>query len=251
MNWAQTFYHKQALWGGLYQGEVTAWHRAKAARVKHWLGAPPKQVLELGAGGGQDAIALAEQGYAVVALEREPLLVAHIRRLLRAHPSVSVQVVEGDFYEVDFPPQAFDAVCYWDGFGIGRDADQHRLLKRISRWLKPDGMALIDVYTPWHAAKSAWHGQQIGEAWRVYAFDAQQHRWIDTWTFQGETIAQSLRCYTPAELQTLLVGTGLTLVEVYPGGMMDYEAGRFIPEAPLEEAMWYTALLRPRDFSTG
>ncbi|WP_152918148.1 class I SAM-dependent methyltransferase, partial [Ardenticatena maritima] len=75
---------------------------------------PPKRVLELGAGGGQNAIALAEKGYEVFAVEREPLLVKHIRRLLRQHSGARVKVIEADFYQVALPEDGFNAVCYWD-----------------------------------------------------------------------------------------------------------------------------------------
>lgn len=37
---------------------------------------------------------------------------------------------------------------YIDGFGIGEDADQLRILKRINGWLNEDGYALRDIYEP-------------------------------------------------------------------------------------------------------
>ena len=244
MNESHKFYRLQEEWGGVYSGEVTAWHRHRAQRVRSVLGQPPKQVLELGAGGGQDAVALAEQGDIVVALEREPLLVAHLRHLLREHPTAQVRVVEADFYQADLPEGAFDAVCYWDGFGVGTDEDQRRLLRRVRYWLRPGGLMLVDVYTPWHAAKSAGHRMRIGKAERTYAFDAHRCRWIDTWRMADEHVTQSWRCYSPADLRLLLEGVGLEIIDVQPGGAMDYATGRFQAEAPLLEAMWYTAVLK-------
>jgi len=245
--WTRDFYAKQAEWSGVYYGDVTPWHRRKVAKVQTVLGPPPKRILELGAGGGQHAIALAELGYEVVAVEQVPRLVQHIHALRRQHPQAQVDVVEGDFYQVDLPEGVFDGVCYWDGFGVGTDDEQRALLRRIYRWLKPEGRAWIDVYTPWHAAKSAGHGGQVGRAKRVYGFDGAGCRWIDRWWLEetGEVIEQSLRCYSPADLRLLLEGTGLVLVDVEPGGMMDYEHGRYVEPVPLEQAMWYVAMLRP------
>jgi len=243
----QNFYGKQAAWSGAYRGDVQDRHRRKAAWARTIIGEPPGRILELGAGGGQDAIALAEEGYEVTAVELEPLLAQRIRALLRKHPQANVSVIEADFYRVSLPEHSFDAVCYWDGFGIGTDEEQRNLLERIRRWLRPDGVALIDVYTPWHAARSAGHGWRVGSAWREYGFDGVGCRWIDRWRSDetGEEIEQSLRCYSPADLKLLLDGTGLELVDVRPGGMMDYENHRYVAEAPLEKAMWYVAILKP------
>ncbi|RME10349.1 MAG: class I SAM-dependent methyltransferase [Ardenticatenia bacterium] len=245
-SWARRFYAKQAEWSGVYWGDVEVRHRRKAKRVRGVIGTPPKRVLELGAGGGQDAIALSEEGYDVVAVEQEPLLVEHIRRLLRQHSGARVKVIKADFYQVTLPEQSFDAVCYWDGFGIGTDAEQRKLLQRIWSWLRLDGVALIDVYTPWNAAKSAGYGWRVGRAKREYKFDGENCRWIDRWWLEetGESVEQSLRCYSPADLRLLLEGTGLVLERVEAGGMMDYENRQFIETAPLEQAMWYMAVLR-------
>ncbi len=247
-NWVREFYAKQAEWSGAYWGDVRDWHRQKARWVRSVIGPPPRLVLELGAGGGQDAVALAEEGYTVVAVEQEPILAGHIRRLIKSHPKAQVQIVEADFYKVRLPEGKFGAVCYWDGFGLGSDNDQRALLRRIRRWLAPNGVALIDVFTPWHAAKSAGYGFKVGKATRRYSFDGEGCRWIDRWQSDesGEVVVQSLRCYSPADLKLLTEGTGLYLSGVKPGGMMDYESGKFYKNAPLEKAMWFVAILRPR-----
>lgn len=68
-----------------------------------------------------------------------------------------------------------------DGFGIGTDDDQQRLLQRIANWLESDGCVLMDIATPWHAAKSVGHGWRVGNGMRRYSFDADGCRWTDTW----------------------------------------------------------------------
>ncbi|WP_235472390.1 class I SAM-dependent methyltransferase, partial [Ardenticatena maritima] len=106
------------------------------------------------------------------------------------HSGARVKVIEADFYQVALPEDGFNAVCYWDGFGIGTDEEQRKLLWRIWSWLRPDGVALIDVYTPWHAAKSSGHGWQVGRARREYGFDGENCRWIDRWWLEetGESV---------------------------------------------------------------
>lgn len=58
----------------------------------------------------------------------------------------------GDFSEIG-PPSPFDVVSYFDGFGVGTDDDQRRLLRRITGWLSSGGCALIDIYNPYHFAR--------------------------------------------------------------------------------------------------
>ena len=69
MDWALEFYQKQNLWSGCYDGEVREEHREKAAFVDKSVGSSAKRVLELGAGGGQVSVALAQMGHDVVAVD--------------------------------------------------------------------------------------------------------------------------------------------------------------------------------------
>ena len=246
MSWVQDFYQKQAKWSMAYSGNVQAANREKAALLQEFVGSKPQSILELGAGGGQNAVAVAELGHEVVAVEIVPDLVQHIQQLSAKHTELNIKVIEADFNQVTFENQ-FDAICYWDGFGIGTDGEQRHLLQRMKRWLKKDGYALIDIFTPWHAAKSAGYQQKIGNAHRRYDFNADQCRWLDYWWEEGQVdqqISQSLRCYSPADLRLLLAGSGLELMYIRPGGMMDYETNKFTPKASLQHAMWFLAVLK-------
>src|SRR5690625_6976659 len=68
-----------------------------------------------------------------------------------------------------------------DGFGIGTDNDQIKLLKRIHHWLKPNGTALIDIYTPWYWSKTAGQVMTFNNFTRKYDFDFHHNRMLDTW----------------------------------------------------------------------
>ncbi len=238
--WAREFYARQAAWGQVYAGPVTPRQRARAAWVRARVGAAARRALDLGAGGGQNALALAEEGFAVTAVEQVPALARAIRQQIAAHSQAAVTLVEADFYQVALPAAAFDIVVYWDGFGLGDDAAQRVLLRRIRHWLQPAGWAFLEVYTPWHAWRTAGLRQRVGRAWREYGFDPNACRWLDRWWLEetGEEVVQSLRCYTPADLHLLLEGTGLRLAAVHPGG--------WPPERPpLAQAMSFIAVLRP------
>jgi SAM-dependent methyltransferase len=158
MEWAKEFYTKQVLWGGW----PTRWaayslstlpaavkrHPAAVARLAR---AGPKRILELGAGPGFTAAALAASGHSVVAVELVPECIAKLSRFAAEVGGGDLHVVEGDFYQVTLD-ERFDVVCYFDGFGIGSDAEQRRLLQRMAGWLTPSGCALVDVLTPWYWA---------------------------------------------------------------------------------------------------
>ncbi|MBV7335997.1 class I SAM-dependent methyltransferase [Chloroflexi bacterium TSY] len=246
MEWVKTFYARQnELGGGFYAEDVGHMHRQRIDQLEHLAGVDVKQILELGAGGGQTAAAAVERGHTVVAVEIMLDGVENCRRLAAKYPDGALTVVDMDFYTAEFDTK-FDVVCYWDGFGIGEDDDQRRLLARIANWLKPGGCALLDIGTPWHAAKSVGHGWRVGNGMRRYGFDADGCRWTDTWwplDDESDTVTQSLRCYSPADLRLLLSGTGLQLSQVVPGGAMDYEKMVYTEKVELAQATQYIAKL--------
>jgi SAM-dependent methyltransferase len=158
-----------------------------------------------------------------------------------------------DFYRVRLDGQ-FDVVCYWNGFGVGSDAEQRRLLRRIATdWLRPGGVALIDVFNPFVWAR--WDGDEEhrtpdpdqGYEYELFdrtSFDPVRCTAIDTWWEAGrpdDEISQVLRCYTPADLALLLSGTGLRLATMAMG-----EDGR---RKLLHEHHEYLAVLQHRRVS--
>src|SRR5262245_43294422 len=159
MDWTKDFYTKQVLWGE-WPARWTAQSlrnlppgvKTHLAAVERLAGAGPKRILELGAGAGYTAAALADHGHSVVAVEIVEESITNLRRLATEVRGGDLSVIAGDFYAIALPAQ-FDMVCYFDGFGIGSDAEQRRLLQRIAGWLTPTGCALIDVLTPWHWAQ--------------------------------------------------------------------------------------------------
>ena len=245
MHWSEAFYARQAGISGMYTAAIHPSTHALATRVTAHLGGP-RRVLELGSGGGQFAVAAALQGHDVTALERVPLLAEHTRSLTR-EGGTPLEVQQADFYTVQLPEAHYDAVCYWDGFGIGTDDDQRRLLRRVAGWLAPTGRMYLDVMTPWYWANATGNAPQLPGYVRDYGFDADGCRMLDTYTPEDgtEPFTQSLRCYSQADLQLLLQGTGLMLTEVWPGGSYDVQAEVWTPEVPLGKCMTYTAVLRP------
>lgn len=242
MHWSHSFYERQDALTGCYAAPIHPFHTSLAARVTAHRGGPGT-LLDLGAGGGQFAAAAALAGHAVTALDLWAGAGEHTRRLAAQH-GAEVRTLTGDFYTAD-PGGPFDALTYWDGFGVGTDDEQRFLLSRVARWLAPGRTAYVDVYTPWYWAHHAGFTRCTQDYTQTYGFDAEGCRMLDTYAPPGEeAMTQSLRCYSPADLRSLLPGTGLRLAEVWAGGAYDPGAGVFHPEVPLGECMTYVATLR-------
>ncbi len=241
MDWVKKFYSTQNNWFDIYLGDIEDSHYLRADLVNNLTNQEEKKILELGAGGGQTAIALAELGHQLTSIELLEESVAHAKELAHYY-ATPMQIIQGDFYTVPLP-QKFDIVCYFDSFGIGSDQDQILLLQRISEWLQPDGCAIIEIGSTWY-----WGGighnktLDLGDGSRHYSFDAITSRLVDKWWQNKQpenSIYQYLRCYTPADLQLLLRDTGLKLEQIEAGGKIDYQQMKFIPKVPLSEAMTY------------
>ena len=232
-----------------YGGDVTVediaaphWRRADA--LARLAGAGPLTVLELGAGGGFTAAAFAERGHHVTAVEWIPQAAERIRLWATRVRQGSMRTLEADFYDVTLD-ERFDAVCYFDGFGLGSDADQRRLLGRIRDWLAPGGCALIDVMTPWYWAARIGEEDEFGGLRGRFDFDGDACALRYTQWPPGqedEAVTQVIRCYSPADLRLLLEGSGLRLA-----GFESYESERYARVVPLAKAMIYLAKLVPAE----
>ena len=249
MEWVAEFYRKQyewADWRNRWADFDPARRDPHLAAVERLAGPGPKRILELGAGTGTTAAALAHAGNDVVAIELQPMLADHIDELANDVLEGSLRAIPGDFYEVE-PGGPFDVVCYFDGFGIGTDDDQRRLLDRIVGWLDPAGCALIDVLTPWYWAKAAGGEEEFPEGSGIRyrdGFDAEESRLVESMWREGhedDVVTQSLRCYAPADLRLLAEPSGLRLSAIEPFEDQWYGAPR-----PLEVAMLYLARLTRR-----
>ena len=219
-DWVKPFFDTAATWWR--RPEIRDIDRDRAAAIERLCGAGPKRVLELGAGGGATAAASADLGHNVTAVELSPVRAAFARELAEGR---DVTVVEGDLYTVELDG-TFDCVTYWNGFGVGTDDDQRRLLRRIATtWLGPGASLILEVFSPWRWARAAGHQEIVetrgGRLVNARDYDPVRSRFVDRWWpegEEGEAITQWARCYTPADLLMLLETTRL---EPADGDLLD------------------------------
>jgi SAM-dependent methyltransferase len=249
MEWVPEFYRKQyewADWRNRWADFDPAASDPHVDAVRRLAGDEPKRILELGPGTGSTAAALAHAGHDVVTIELQPMLAEHIAELARSVHRGSLRSLMGDFYDVD-PGGPFDVVAYFDGFGIGSDEDQRRLLRRVGEWMAADGCGLFDILTPWHFAKTAGNEEEFPEGSGIRyleGYEAEGSRMTERMWRTGhedDAVTQSLRCYAPADLRLLLDGTDLALVEIEP-----YTDQWYGEPTALEDAMVYLAKLARR-----
>ncbi len=237
-DWVKDFYTQSGIWWGR-DPQASGTHAERLEIVTRLCPPHTKRILDLGCGPGRTAAVLATAGYDVVGVELNPTDAAYSRELLQTPRKGRLVFVEADFYTVELPGQ-FDVVTCWQAFGFGSDADQRHLLKRIAdKWLSPDGCILMDVYNPTGPARDAGQERRLAPLKGVPGsvemierchYDPVQGRWIDEWQPTAnpqKALAQTLRCYTPADLILLLEGTGLRLQRVEIAGQaVDVQANR-------------------------
>ncbi len=255
--WIKDFYDQAGVWWGADPQAPTV-HKARVEIVERVCGAGAKTILDLGTGPGATAAAFADVGHNVIAVELSPARAGFARDLAKVARTGSLTVLEDDFYTMELS-QRFDVVCCWETFGLGTDADQRCLLKRIAdEWLRPDGCALLEVYSPVRPARDARTERRLPPLAGVPGsveminrchFDPLHSRWIDEWIpveAPDKALAQTVRCYTPSDLLLLLEDTGLAVKHIEVDGQsLDMEVNRIAIANPLMNTWCYLVQLIP------
>jgi SAM-dependent methyltransferase len=110
--------------------------------VRQWVGAPPGAALDVGAGRGIAAYALARDGWQVTALEPDAsdVVGAGAIRLLAREAALPIEVVQTWGEQLPFESQRFDLIHCRQVLHHARDLRQ--LCRELARVLKPGGRLL-------------------------------------------------------------------------------------------------------------
>lgn len=113
-----------------------------------------KQILEVGCGGGQNAIALTKWGAICTGVDPSPAQLDHARRLAQEH-GVEVQFAHGVAEDLGAMLNGeFDIVL--SSFAFDYVTDLERAYAQIARVLKPGGLFVFCQSHPWFQAVG-WH----------------------------------------------------------------------------------------------
>lgn len=246
MDWVKSFYSTTAQWWGPAEAKITERDYKRLEKVKKLIGYLPKSVLELGSSYGNTAAVFADAGIDVTAIEVSDRADFATRYAKQKHKGKLI-FIKDDFYRVKIT-QKYDVVCYWNGFGIGIDEDQKKLLKKIAQeWLRPRGSLIMDVQNPYIWEK--WDGDKEHkkakpdegydyDIWQEIRYDHAEKRMYDTWWRTDkpeEKYTQSIRCYLPEELKVLAKDCGLKVVYVEANDhLVNWKSHEYLIQLKLE-----------------
>jgi SAM-dependent methyltransferase len=179
-----------------------------------------KRVIEIGCGGGQNAIALARRGATCVGLDPSAAQLAHARRLAREH-GAEVRFVEGEAEDLSaFPDGSFDIAL--SSYAFGYVADLRQAYGEAWRVLRdadpasgePGGLFVFCLSHPWFQAVG-WHLAGDPDAPEVgnYAAWPGIEEW--DWCFEDGTSAPMRgHLRTLAQVVNELIGAGFILTRL-------------------------------------
>jgi len=170
--------------------------------------APGPRLADLGCGKGRHAVALAERGFDVTAID-----VAE--ELLGEAPSVT-WIAHDLLSARPWPLGRVDAAILVQSFGWGSDADQRRLLARVRRHLEPGGLLVLDVSNAAAIIRNlAPHAEAelpSGTVALDRSYDVGTGRSVGSITLDGHRREHSIRLYHCDQVEALLRESGFEVI---------------------------------------
>lgn len=177
-------------------------------------------VLDLACGGGRHLSAMVDAGLEAFGLDLSAALLA------QAPASARGRLVRGDMRALPFRDGAFAGICLWfTPFGYFGDGENEALLRRLSDFLKPGGVLLLDYLNALRLAQDLVPMDvQERAGLRVESRRALEgHRVVKEMTLTrldtGEVrhARESVRVYEPAALEAMARDAGLHLRRAFGG----------------------------------
>lgn len=197
--------------------------QAEAARAVQTLlrtapGLASGPVLDLGCGTGRHLLELRKTNPQAFGLD----LSAHLLRL--APPELRGHLLRGDMRHLPVQKQSLAGICMWfTPFGYFSDAENGQLVSDLAARLKPGGILVLDFLNAERLKRELVpedtvergglraHSRRSIEAGRV----VKRMRIEQLATGAIREVTESVRIYTPVELQELATTAGLKLSQAF------------------------------------
>ena len=155
-------------------------HRRQISRINQAIRrASPSSLLEVACGPARLTTELEYVGHSV-ALEQSPAMLAQARRRLQDAGRTHWTLIEGDAFDLPFPPHSFDVAVTTKFLRHFDTADRVRLLHGLKRVLRPGGHLVFDVV---HASAYRW----LLAKWGV------KGSWVDDHWFEKDDFIKEMR----------------------------------------------------------
>lgn len=208
--------------------------------MQRHLDACEQPFLELACGYGRLLLPLMERGYRVVGTDSSPAMLAECRRLARRKRLTPV--LRRQFMQRLSLRERFGLIFIADG-GMAlviEEPDRLELLRRVHAHLKPGGVFLFDIFTPWVRSKEP--ARKTGTGWvkaadgSIYVgrrdetfdpgtnvqYNLQIHdRYVSGKLAGSQAFVDPMRYDEPSRLSTLLANAGFVDIVV-----TDYHSDR-------------------------
>lgn len=134
------------MWDERYSAEEYAYGKAPNNFLKENYSAIPKgKVLSLAEGEGRNAVFLAKQGYSVTAVDASQVGLSKAKKLAEEN-GVTIELVHADLVDFDIGENRWDGVV--SIFCPLPSELRKELHKKVIAGLKPNGVFLVEAYTP-------------------------------------------------------------------------------------------------------
>jgi len=218
--WASFFGEDWLLISSPFPPERTA--EETDALVEHLRLSPDTRVLDLACGAGRHSLELARRGIPVLGLDYSEPSLERARQAADAE-GLEIEFVHGDMRALQFDDEFDVVVNLFSAFGYFDDAaDDERTIAGVARALHPRGRFALETINPYalmtRFEPKGWTELPDGTVLiEERQLDLRRGRSKGTWTLirpdgSRSTLDHTMRLYTPAELETMFVSTGMSLV---------------------------------------
>ena len=212
-------------------------------------GAPGRVLLDLACGAGEGTVVLAKAGFDTIAIDGSPVMIRYAAQCAEQH-GLAISVHRQDMRELSLDRQVDVVTCLFDSLNYLLDVDDlATVLGNVARVLRPGGLFIFDVNTPFGLA-TRWGTRDLVHTARDDVFEVNQNRYSadtginnttttvfvridETGTYRRYTEVHRERGYSAETIAPLIRRAGLEVVSIQ--GLADSFEGIAKGLSPLDE----------------